>query len=258
MSMKLAGMWLLLAAPWCPALRSADLLPVFDVASVKLGEPDGFPVGTLHRPGRISFTNRRMIDLLEEAYNLKPFQIVGPEWINAGDSLHSPYRYYVEGRYPPGTDPSQVRLMIQALLAQRFQLAVHLTRQVAPVYDLVLDQDGNDKQGKPKLRPADETVVNPMTSSTVGHIVTPRISVLQFAQLLSGLMDRPVIDRTGIPGEYSIQLDWSPDDRDTASLQSWPSIFTAVRRQLGLRLIPTRAPVEMLVVDRVEKTPIEN
>jgi uncharacterized protein (TIGR03435 family) len=112
-----------------------------------------------------------------------------------------------------------------------------------PVYALVIGKGGL------KMK---EVEMGPGSSNLSGTKLTARkITMARFAEHLSGLVDRPVVDMTGSPGVYDYDLEWTKD-------AAGPEIYTAIQQQLGLRLETRKAPVEMLVIDRAEKTPIEN
>lgn len=236
----------------------------FEVASIKLRAP--LP-GTLYRLStrdylfgisgtRIVEEFATVTDLLMDAYKVKNYQILGaPDWATQrGD--HYDITARATGEVPPSVD--QVRLMFQALLAERFQLMLHWETREYSVYELVISKSG------PKFR--DIPVGAPPESVSQGP--KPGTKVLQgpmtlLTQLLSSMVDRPVIDRTGLTGTYEYSTGWArpalnmnltrpPDPTDPGG-----SIFTAVEEHLGLKLQPAKGPVEFVVIDSVQK-PTEN
>jgi uncharacterized protein (TIGR03435 family) len=118
------------------------------------------------------------------------------------------------------------------------------------VYALVLEKNGL------KLKPA-EGFGTSVSSSPTGRTMRANLTMKGFAGSLSSLMDRPVIDMTGQPGGFNINLDWVPDDMRSGDSIPGPTIYTALH-DIGLKLEPRKAPVEILVVDRAEKVPVEN
>ena len=150
----------------------------------------------------------------------------------------------------------QKQQMLQSLLADRFKLSVHQETRQLPVYALVVAKGG------PKLAESKEN--GNTVSAKRGHlIVQSRNSVATLAEELSKVLGRDVLDQTGIDGRYSIDLKWTPDDSaaptPTAQQQatpmpdaSGPSIFTALQEQLGLKLQPAKASVQVLVIDHIE------
>jgi uncharacterized protein (TIGR03435 family) len=144
--------------------------------------------------------------------------------------------------------------MFQRLLADRFKMAAHWETRELPVYALVLAKSGA------KLQPTKLTESGTHTSSGTGMLTTRGVTMADLARTLTqeGGRDlgRDVVDKTGLPGRYDLELKWTPTDSDP-SAEPGPSIFTAVGEQLGLRLESTKGPVEVLVVDRIEM-PSEN
>ena len=148
--------------------------------------------------------------------------------------------------------------MLQALLAERFQMRVLRETKELPVYALVVGKSG------PQLHEA-EGAGNGMRIGR-GRVTTQAISMEPFAKNLGKLLGRTVVDRTGLEGKFAFTLEWTPDPGQPMGLlgpspasadDSGPSIFTALQEQLGLKLEPQKGPVEILVIDHVEK-PSEN
>jgi uncharacterized protein (TIGR03435 family) len=229
----------------------------FEVASVKPSAPDvrgtnvHMPNGTFNATG---MTAKNCIGL---AYDVQPFQLEGgPSWI--GDQ-----RYDVVAKLPAGTvngpqDPermNRMRAALQALLADRFQLAIHRETKLVPAYALVLAKSGF------KLKETADDGRGVDISSNRGKLVAQRISMATLARNLSGNMGSPVMDMTGINGIFDLTLEWTPDEvrspakpgTEAAEPSLGPSIFDALQEQLGLKLEKQKAPVEMIVIDRIEK-----
>jgi len=166
------------------------------------------------------------------------------------------------------------RLMQQALLTDRFKLAVHLENKERPIYVLILAKNG------PKLQESKTYPRGPGTIKGMGglqrrgdpHLTVEGGTMPYLAKHLSLTLGRTVVDKTGLTGRYDYKLDWTPDMDlaatgpmpgypQRAAVQapdpSGPSIFTAIQEQLGLKLESQKGPVEILVVDRVEQ-PSEN
>ncbi len=267
----------LVAAPQAPA----DPAPKFEVASIK---PTGGRGGGRMRPwpGRLTATAPLRV-LMEAAYHVQPFQIVGgPEWIKSD-------QYEIDARAEGNPSNSQLFLMLRSLLADRFQLQFHRETREMPVYALVPSRgglklppprDGNCVEETDVLGP----LANPgarMQPAGPASTFAPRcggldvmleaggarmrggkVPMAEFVRVLSRVLGRTVIDQTGFSGLFDVTLSFLPDDTtpglpppppgaipaDAAS----PSIFNAVQ-QLGLRLETTKGPVEVLVIDHVEK-----
>jgi len=259
----------------------------FEVASVKRATaedrgPQPFlprqiadMIGFEGSPGRINYHGVTLKMLLARAYNVKPDQISGPNWLASE-------RYVVEAKMPPDSSADQLRSMLQNLLTDRFQITLHREMKDTAVY--LLKAAKND----PKLKPAQEQLphyenedekkealqkqaLENMAKMRAVREANARIGVRtpsrafsvargtmeRFAEVLSGHLDRPVKDRTQIEGEYSFHVEYDPDSglRDDPS---GLSIFIAIQEQLGLKLEAGNEAIEWLVVDKAEKTPISN
>jgi len=246
-----AGLWLA-----CCAVLLGQSAPAqtFEVASVKLSDPDArggrtsFPNGTFTATG---ITARNCILL---AYDIPSFQLAGGlSWI--GDQ-----RYDIVAKMPAGALKAggserwaQMRAAVQALLADRFQLTIHRETKLIPGYALVVA-----KSGFKLKKTADDGQAD--FSSNRGKLTAHQISMELLARNLSGNLSSPVVDMTGIKGGFDLTLEWTPDEVESqakaggeAAEPAGPSIFTAVQEQLGLKLETQKAPVEMIVIDRIEK-----
>ena len=178
------------------------------------------------------------------AYHLKDFQISGaPAWLSAFDSA-----YDIEGKPNGPVTDEQCRLMVQSLFADRFKLVAHRQTKDSSVYLLTIAKNG------PKVHPGGGVRLN--GGVQIGASGKPDWpdgwTMDRLAVYLSDLTERVVVNRTGLAGNYGITLDFSRADGDDR-----PSIFTAVQEQLGLKLETGKAPVEVLVIDHIEK-PGEN
>jgi uncharacterized protein (TIGR03435 family) len=167
----------------------------------------------------------------------------GPNWL-ASD------RFTIEAKaaepLPPWPESNtQLSLMLQSLLEDRFKLAVHWETKEAVVYDLVLARGG------PKVKQADAAESSGFGMEQ-GRIRSMALPLGYLATNLAYLLGRTVIDKTGLAGKYSYTLTYTPDDAPPGDA-SGPSIFTALQEQLGLKLESTKGPVEFLVIDHVEK-----
>jgi uncharacterized protein (TIGR03435 family) len=242
--------------------------PQFEVATVrpnKSGE-QGASLGP--RPGgRLIGTNQTVRNLIRNAFNVQPYQLIGgPDWMDAD-------RFDIQAKAADtdiddkGMMPyAQFMLRLQALLEDRFKMVTHWETRELPVYGLVLATPG--KLG-PKLTPHTGDCNRPAASAppapgsapvncgtranmsgTVGKVTGSGITMATFARNLSGGTGRYVIDQTGLEGAFDLELEFTPDQSpDTTG----SSLFTAIQEQLGLKLDSHRAPVEVIVIDRVER-----
>jgi uncharacterized protein (TIGR03435 family) len=194
------------------------------------------------------------------AYQLKADQITGgPDWINTD-------RWDMNAKAEKPSSADELHLMLQDLIADRFQLKFHRDTKELPVYVLSVDK-------APKMTPHEAASAgDPWIDQAVERVVQVRLSAKfchmdYLAWRLGQLLDRPVINRTRLKGGYDFELSYTrdlpPGVREGALLNgepidiSGPNIFTAIKQQLGLKLEPQKGPVETLVIDHVEK-PAEN
>jgi uncharacterized protein (TIGR03435 family) len=144
--------------------------------------------------------------------------------------------------------------MLQTLLADRFQMALHRETRQLPMYWLVIAKNG------PKIHAVEDG--EGKTSGGPGNFVATKITMRHFADLIARQAGLPVVDSTGLGGVFSFTLEWSPGaDLKMSSAETDTtkgSIFTALQEQLGLKLESGKGPVEVLVVDRIERKPTAN
>jgi uncharacterized protein (TIGR03435 family) len=282
----LAGVTLMVfsTAAFC---QSNEKRVEFEVSSIKPAPP---PTGMGMRimmggdPGRVNMSNITVKDMIRQAYQVKDFQISGPDWMNTT-------RFDVVATIPAGVPRDQIPLMWQSLLADRFKLTLHREKRELPVYALVVGKNG------PKMKESEDTGepapqgppgipgMGPrrgMVQMGRGKLTANKMTVGAFAELLSRQMDRPVLDETGLKPSFDFTLEWTPDERQRMQFipggggpppgaedhprpaspdgpqSSGPTIFAAVQEQLGLKMESKKSLAEILVIDHVEKTPTEN
>jgi uncharacterized protein (TIGR03435 family) len=218
----------------------------FEVASVRPTTTQGF--FTIDFPaGGFFARNVTVQNLLRTAYRLEDYQISGgPSWItSAGFDIQA--RAAAGAGEPPR---EQVLQMLQALLADRFQLALHRETRQLPIYALVVGKSG------PKLQAADSSVGG--TKMMLGQLIVKKMNMTALGSILAFDLKRPVKDETGLQGEFAFTLEWAPGLAESpaesnAGPSSKPSLFAAVQEQLGLKLESTKGPIEVFVIDHVEK-----
>lgn len=244
-----ASLWLAFAlcgsvstAIWAQAPTTA---PSFEVASVRQ-VPAGHGYFSISPWGEARFTakNVTMKVLIELAFDVTGDQISGKNvgWIDSG-------LYDIDAK-PEGNAPlsyEQLKPLLRQLLVQRFKLTVHYEQKDVKGYALVVAKGGS------KLATGKE-------ATAIGYILqdgirSPSISMKALAAMLAHPLGRPVMNKTDIAGNYDIKLSFAPDGSTDSP---YPSIFTAVQEQLGLKLEPQKIPVEMLVIDHLEQTPSPN
>jgi len=278
--------WILCASFLCVALGQQSGKIAFEVASIKPGQP--MPMGRIRigmnvDGGMLRYTNVSLKDCIRAAYRVKDFQVQGPEWLASA-------RFDIVAKLPDGSSKDQAPEMLQSLLAERFKLALHRETKDHAIYALVAAKGG------PKLKPAEVTAdTRPAPEGKPGrgelprgamammidpagmHLKASSAPLSNLAEALSRFCERPVVDMTGIQGEYDFDLVFSPEtmrnlpggghmmmppgggERPPTDTPAEPavSIFESVQRY-GLKLEPRKAPMETLIVDRIEKEPTEN
>lgn len=258
--------------------------PEFEVASGKKtrsGESYRYRFGP---GGKALLTHVRLRDLILVAWHTQDFRILGDtEWINS-DS------YDIEAKAQGSPSEDQFRLMLQSLLVNRFHLAIHRETRELPIYTLVLAKNGArfDKgliatqkgsctpiEEYSGPQPPPETLIPPICGfrqhlrpqsqgTSVMQLAADGITLVWFARTLGTILNRQVMEDTGLNGRYSFTLDCVPDDTllkrimpDAQPGDTAPSLFTAIQEQLGLKLESRKGPVEVLVIDHAER-PSEN
>jgi uncharacterized protein (TIGR03435 family) len=225
----------------------------FEVASVKLapvtpGDLYSINLGRIQND-TLTLGNASLADCIRFAYGLtSDVQLSGPSWIKSKE-----IRYDIIAKTPPNTPRDEALRMLQTLLADRLKLALHREQRVLSYYALVVGKGG------PKIHAAtDAPATLPADAQGQLRIVSNRMLMSTVATLLSRYMRDFVVDETGMNGWFEIRLTWSPDDRPIPDDQRGPSVFTAVREQLGLNLEHRKGPMPILVVDSVQQMPAEN
>jgi uncharacterized protein (TIGR03435 family) len=250
----------------------AEPVPAFDVASVKPNR-SGERTGPYFRyeGSQLVVVNNNLFTIMRGAWGLPPARILGgPDWVRSERE-----RFDILAKAPDGTARPQMPLMARALLADRFRLKTHLETRDLPIYALVVARP--DGRLGPQMLPATFDCTSWLAASNRGERVAPpppngdppacglqssagsirgRSQIADVAQVLSFLdvLGRPVVDRSGLTADYELELRWTPDaDRARRVDPDLPSLFTALREQLGLKLEPTTGPVEVLVIDSAER-----
>jgi uncharacterized protein (TIGR03435 family) len=231
--------------------------PAFDAASVKVnqsGSPDS-TIGIIPG-GAYRAINTTLARIIPDAFDVMPFQVTGgPAWLAIE-------RFDINARPPADARPDQLPAMLQALLVERFALKAHRDRQERPIYALTLVDAG---RSGPKLTPSSldcdqleaDKKLPPECRSQIGigrgggQLVMKGRGLALLARTLGGVVGRVVTDQSGLTAKYDIELKWSAGDAAAASND--PEIFSAVREQLGLQLRAATGPVEMIVIDSVDR-----
>ncbi len=234
--------------------------PAFEVVSVK---PSGDNIVTPGHPrllygfrysGLRVICDQQLSDIIQEAYSVRDFQIVGPDWLGT-------LTYAVDAVMPAGATKDSARLMLRTMLEERFGLRFHREQKDVPVYALVEAKGGSklheiSDPSQAKLRAVSTSTGQGRANAGggPGHIWAAATSLDNLANNLSFHTDRPVLNLTNLKGLYEIEMQWTPEE---GAGHYDAGLFPAVE-QLGLKLESRKMPYEMLVVDHVEKTPTAN
>jgi uncharacterized protein (TIGR03435 family) len=244
--------------------QNASTQPKFEVASVKQSSSPPYEYsGVIRvRADGLSVARTELKSLIQWSYDVKRYQITdGPNW------LESEF-FAIEAKAQGPTTRENLKLMLRALLAERFRLTLHPATKELPVYALTVAKGG------PKLREVEAGKSSPQAmvrsfrdgQRMLSRLTGSRTFMWQVVDMLSGMLSlagRPVVDRTGLKGCYDFTLEWDPNESapgdDTTKAQVYgPSLFSAIQEQLGLRLDAQRSPVSVLVIDHAERVPTEN
>jgi uncharacterized protein (TIGR03435 family) len=268
----------------------AQTRPEFEVASIKPSPP--IPPGQMNLGIRIDGAQFHssyfsLKDYIRIAYKLKDYQVVGPDWISSE-------RYEINAKLPAGATREQTNDMLQALLAERFQLKAHTGSKEFSVYALVVAKNGLTMKEAVPTETSGETNVDVRASGSARGVSVnlgkgasfsladnkfeaKKLNMQQLAESLARFVERPVIDMTGAKGVYDLSLEFAPEDYRVLLIHSAvaagvalppgamqllegtsdAALLTAVQT-LGLRLEPRKAPLETLVIDHVVKAPLDN
>ena len=250
-----AEAWTIPAPPPRLAPMDAKADPSFEVATIKPTKPDEQGKYLTIRGTEFKTANFSLADLIAFAYGIHPKQLVGaPAWVD-GD------KWDISGKPDiPGTpSETQLRGMVKKLLVERFQLKFHDEKRVLSVYAL---EPGN---GAPKLTKAaaDAGPLPGLFFTGLGKLNVVNATMENFCHLMQeAVLDRPVVDKSGLSGRWNFTLNWTPDESQFGGIKvpppsenadAPPPLFTAIQEQLGLKLEPTKTEVGVLAIDKVEK-----
>jgi uncharacterized protein (TIGR03435 family) len=236
------------AAPEKSGMMPKDADPGWEVATVKQADPND-RVSHINIEGRhVMVEHEPVMAMLKFAYGIQDGQVIGaPEWIKTE-------RWDVTGVPDAAGKPNlpQFQSMMRKLLAQRFGLKLHQERREMPVFALTTAKGGPKLEksvGDPNGGPgSDGRVVDGVETHRYTNASMPDLALML---MIYG--DRPIVDQTGLQGRYTFQLRWTQDEAHETAPDAPAGLFTAMQEQLGLKLEPTKAPADVLVIDKVER-----
>jgi uncharacterized protein (TIGR03435 family) len=244
--------------PEPPKSMAADAVPKFDVMTVKPSDPNRPGKGFTMRGRHVITINTNLNDLITFAYGLHAKQIVGaPAWFGT-EKFDLDGVPDVEGR----PNSKQFKLLIQSALTDRFKLTFHHDQKELSVYALTVGKSG------PKLtetihQPSDP--VNFLFRGKPGNLMVSNSTMKDFCDgMQAAVMDKPVVDHTGLTARYDFNLNWTPDESQFEAMGGFkppatedpnapPALSTAMQEQLGLKFDAVKAPADVFVIDHVEK-----
>jgi uncharacterized protein (TIGR03435 family) len=254
----------ILAVLTLSGLRAQE--PTFEVASVKPSQSLREGSSIRNQPGRFETSNTTLRQLIRYALGIQDFQIVGgPQWLNVA-------RFDIKATNAQADPPvigaadlkgnalriARIRARLRQLLEERFQLQLKQEEREMPIYALTVEKSG------PKTTPVKDPLGNVnMNQGAAGATMNAKGATMgRLCEVLSGLVERPVVDETGLTGYFDIDLKYSldmatPEAGAAPKDSAYPSLFTAIREQLGLRLVGKKGNAAVWVVVRAEK-PEEN
>jgi uncharacterized protein (TIGR03435 family) len=225
--------------------------PAIEVASIKPSDPGITAMNNHFSADRFTLIGYPLKSLIEQAYSLKDYQVLNaPEWTRSE-------RWTLEIKTTAATNYAQKFQLLQPLMADRFRLKLRRETRTMPIYSLVIAKGG------PKLRAPDPNETGGVRYGN--QIVARKYDITMLARSLAGELNMPVVDKTGLSGIYDFDLKWTPDParpdfgdvHNPAELPApdpnRPEIFTAIREQLGLELKAEKGPVDVIVIDHVER-----
>ena len=243
--------------PEPPKAMAADAVPKFDVITIKPADPNRQGKGFTVRGRHVMTFNTNVNDLITFAYSLHAKQLINaPAWF-ATDRFDLDGVPDVEGR----PSAQQMRILIQSALTDRFKLTFHHDKKELSVYALEIGKGG------PKLT---ETINKPSDARNflfrkLGALMVTNSTMQDFCNGMQGaVMDKPVVDHTGLTARYDFTLNWTPDESQFEAMGGFkpptaddpnapPALSTAMQEQLGLKFDATKAPADVFVIDHVEK-----
>jgi uncharacterized protein (TIGR03435 family) len=236
-----------------------QVVPSFEVASVRVsqlaarGGEGTTREAVQFTPTTLSMRNVTLHSCIRWAYDVKGFQVIAPGWLTSD-------RYDITAKASDSVPTERLRLMLRAVLAERFSLSLHREVKEVPVYALRMTSR------RPKLQVSNSDAPSSMRPNG-GALEFHNMSMTELAERLPGRpfgIDRPVINKTALAGAFDFTMKLAGNDAELKSSlerresDQDTSLFVAPLRDLGLRLQPEKGPVEMLIVDHAERKPVEN
>ena len=233
----------------CAVCAQTNAPPSFEAASVKPNRSGSGSSSSHTRPANLTMTNVSLRSMITSAFRIRDYQLNGPDWLRTE-------RFDVVAKAVTGTPDKELMPMLRSLLIERFKLETHTETKEMPVFGLVVAKNGL------RMQPVDGaggTNTNSNSDEKGGELSAERTTMSGVAAWISSRMDRPVLDMTGRTEAFTFKLKYSLEsENNDPTAARYPILPLAIQEQLGLRLEKRTAPIEIVVVDKVEKVPIEN
>jgi len=236
---------------------AADANPSFEVATIKPSKPDDQRKAFIVQGNQFHIINQPLTQIISFAFDVQAKQVIGlPEWADTD-------KFDIDGK-PDGEgapNGKQWKNMIRKLLADRFKLTFHKDKKELSVYVLSVSKTG----AKLTRNDSSPNGLPGLFFQGLGKLNVRNALITDFTGLMqSAVLDRPVVDQTGLAGRFDFTLNWTPDDSQfggmgakipppTDSADAPPNLYTAIQEQIGLKLDATKAPADVMVIDHVEK-----
>jgi uncharacterized protein (TIGR03435 family) len=257
---------LLSGAAFAQSTEATPTAPQFEVADVHISPHttsnfNVFMKGPFARAGRYELRTATMVELISTAYGVDGDKVLGgPTWLEMD-------RYDVTGKLPAGSTPENRKVMLQALLADRFKLVVHKDSRPLPAYVMTAlkhpllkeaDPASGQKgcQGKPRPQNVEPGTIIPIEVAC--HSMTMEAFAEEVHQMAGGYLRQPVVDQTGLKGTYDFDIKWTARGQLAAAGAEGVSIFDAVEKELGLKLELQKIPMPVVLVDTANEKPTDN
>ena len=236
----------------------------FDVADIKINKSEAGPFATKLMNGQARFVDVPMRLLISASFGVTPMRVIGgPSWLDSD-------RFDVTAKGAPDATVDQLRGMLKTLLMERVKLKAHVVERPTAVYVLTEGKGGHKMKESTPDTATDEKCGQGEGSLEQFHFKCSHVTMTELAKILPGTAPRyitmPVIDKTELKGEWAFQLDWTPmaapdghggDGGPTIETLGGLTIFDAISK-IGLKLDRAKLPVPFVVVDSVERIPVEN
>jgi uncharacterized protein (TIGR03435 family) len=231
--------------------EAASAQPSFEVASVRASPGEGNRHENIQTsPDSLSMRNVTLKSAVRWAYHVMEYQVSGPDWMNFE-------RYDISAKAAEPASEDELRLMLRVLLAERFKLTLHRESKELQAYVMVVAKGGikfheSQGDGEPAFEP----------DKSLTSVRFKRIPASQIIEVLSKILQAPVINNTGLTGYYDATIDIGKYMQDRPASDSpadiLPILINGLQGELGLKLESKKVPLDLLIIDHAEKVPVEN